>query len=102
MYTLGVYQSLNALRLRFVTSVDLFTIFGVVSLIWFGYWIYESRLQSLKNCSGMSLVRVLLDHDLINCSSIAFKQLWPEKHAVFNGIPPSSTAAEVLINFEAD
>ena len=38
LYTLGVYQSLNALRLRFVTSVDLFTIFGVVSLIWFGYW----------------------------------------------------------------
>ena len=50
----------------------------------------------------MSLVRVLLHHDLINCSSIAFKQFWPEKHAVFNGISPSSTAAEVLINFEAD
>ena len=104
-YTLGIYQSLNALRLRFVTSVDLFTIFGVVSLIWFGYWINESKsftLQSLKNCSGMSLVRVLLHHDLINCSSIAFKQFWPEKHAFFNGIPPSFTAAEVLINFEAD
>ena len=62
----------------------------------------QSRLQSLKNCSGMSPVRVLLHHDLINCSSFAFKQFWPEKHAVFNGIPPSSTAAEVLINFEAD
>ena len=55
----------------------------LVSLALFGLvtgFTYQSRLQSLKNCPGMSLVRVLLHRDLINCSSIAFKQFWPEKN----------------------